>query len=254
MAWGVMTYMDIAFILILIISGIIGAVKGFAKQFFSFVSLIIIVVVAGLLCESLGSFLYPVFGKPIESGFVDWVKSKDVDGLFTTAQNWTNTANVEKALSMLGIPALINNLLGATIFPTFASFGESAVLVEVLPPVLAGWTMNTIAFVVITLILGIILFIVKRIVFKLIERPGISGVNRVLGALVSMVYTYAVLSVILMLVSTLLASMGLFTEIQEFLSTQSDLSIKGYLPIFHLMYNYNFIGEFIVKQFLMMKP
>ena len=60
------TYMDVALVAILLIAGIVGAVKGFANQFFSFISLIIIVIVAGCFCEKLAEALYPVFGESIE--------------------------------------------------------------------------------------------------------------------------------------------------------------------------------------------
>jgi uncharacterized membrane protein required for colicin V production len=254
MAWGVLSYMDIAFIVILLISAINGAVKGFAKQFFSLVAFIGIIIVAGFTCEWLGEFLYPVFGESIESGFKEWITKNDVEGLFTTAQNWTEQANVEKALTALKLPALISGLISGIITGAFASFGESAVLVDELPPVLAKWSVNVIAFVIILLLLAIVLIVIKHFVFKLVKKPGVSGVNRLLGCVISLVYTYAMLSVILMIISTLLTNVGLFTGIQQFLSEQAKLSAGGYFPVFNIMYTYNFVGQFLLKQFLMIIP
>ncbi|MBE5732421.1 MAG: hypothetical protein E7353_05210 [Clostridiales bacterium] len=259
-----LSYMDLAFIIILLISGITGAIKGFAKIMFSFLSFIIIVLVAGLLCEWVGGLLYPVFGKAIEGGFADWIKSNDVivqiEGvgevsLFNSPHDWTDSSKIDLALSSLGIPALIHNILTAIIYPTFASFGKEAVLAEKLPPVLARWVVNVIAFIILALVIALILFFIKRAVFKAIsKKPTLNRTNRILGCIVSLFYTYSMMSVILMIVGTLVTSMGLFTGVQEFFASQSNASANGWFPIFRFMYHHNFIGEFIIKQFLMMIP
>ncbi len=248
------SYMDLAFMIILLISGISGAIKGFVRQLFSLLSFVAIIVVAMLLCEWFGGIIYPVFGEAIEGGFADWIRSNDVEGIFTTAQDWTDTAKIDMALSAMGIPALIHKLLSAIIYPTITSFGKEAVLVESLPPVLARWVVNMIAFIAIALIMAIIMFFIKRAVFKAVRRSGLNGINRLLGCVFSLVYTYSVLSLVLMLVSTFVTSIGLFTGVQEFLTSQSIHSQSGWFPIFNFMYHYNFIGEFILKQFLMMIP
>ena len=249
---GIFSIMDVIFLAILIIAIIVGAFKGFAKQFFAFISFFIMILVASLLCEVLAEAFYPVFGTPMQAGYADWIKSNDPNHLFTTVIDWSKVEDVSGALSSLGIPALVGNLFGSVIVPTVKGFGECA-LVDKLAPVLTKWTLNVIFFVVIVILMGIILFIVKTIVFKIIDNhPSLGVANRILGAVVSFLYTYAVMSVIIMIVSSLLTSVGLFSAIQKFLVEQSNYSIKGAIPIFHFMYNYNFLGEFIVKQFLMM--
>ncbi|MBO5224675.1 MAG: CvpA family protein [Clostridia bacterium] len=242
-----LSFLDLVLLIVLIISAIVGLVKGFAQQFFSFISLIIVVTISCLLCEWFGQCLYPVFGKSMENGFAQWIIQKDVDGLFTTAQDWTNAATVTKALEILDVPPLISDLLSAVIESAFDSFGSSGVLCELLPRVLAKWAMTGIAFLVLLIMLSIIVFIVKCIVFKFVEKPGVSVVNRLLGALVGVVYTYAVWSVYLTLINTFVAGIPLFSFIQNLLVAQSNASINGWFPIFHFMYNYNFIGGLLIN-------
>lgn len=243
-----LSIMDLVLMIVLIISAIVGLVKGFAKQFFSFISLILVVTLSCLLCEWFGTCLYPVFGKSMQSGFAQWIISKDnAEHLFTTAQDWTNSDTIAQALGILGVPPLINNLLGAAIVPAFKSFGTSGILSELLPKVLAKWAMTGIAFLVLLIMLSIIVFIVKCIVFKFVEKPEISGINRLLGAVVGVLYTYAIWSVYLALINTFVAGIPLFTFVRDILVAQSSASINGWFPIFHFMYNYNFIGPLLIN-------
>lgn len=249
MVFGALTYLDLILAVLLIISAIVGAVKGFAKQFFSFISFFAIILVSVLLCELVGNLLYPVFGKGLEGVFESWVKSKDVDGLFTTAQNWTDSNNVSKALTTLGVPSILTGILGGVINSTFVSFGESAILLDVFPPVLAKWTTNAISFVLIAILMAIIVHFIKRAVFKLVKKPVIGGINRLLGCVVSLFYRYCLLSVALTLITALSSSVELLSSVHSFLTWQAQLSKEGFFPIFHFMQNYNFIGQFVVDTF-----
>ena len=249
---GIFTVLDLIFLVILAIAALVGLVKGFFKLIFSLISFVVTILLASLLCEALADALYPVFGTSIEASFADWIVSKDTNGMFTTVVDWSNVQDIAGVLSTLGSPALVGNIFGSAMVETVAGFGECA-LVDKFAPVLAKWTMNVISFVAIVIVVGIILLIIKIIVFKIIEgNTVISGINRLLGMLASLFYTYAVISVIIMLVSSLITSVGLFTFVQDFLAEQSALSQSGGFPLFYFMYNYNFLGEFIVNTVLTM--
>lgn len=60
------TYMDVVIIALLLIAGIMGAIKGFANQFFSLVALVLVVVIAGFFCDEVAGYLTPVFGDTIQ--------------------------------------------------------------------------------------------------------------------------------------------------------------------------------------------
>lgn len=242
------TYMDVAIIALLLIAGIMGAIKGFANQFFSLVSLVLVVVLAGFFCDEVATWISPVFGDTIQETFKEMVISNDIEGLFTTTQDWGTLTNSQttQILAHLGLPEFVANIVAPSFTETLSGLG-TCVLADALPPLLTQWSLNVICFVAMTLIIGIILVIVKNAVFKALQKPGLSAIDRIFGFIVSAVYTYAVLSVVLVLFMTFASDLGFLSDVQQFIVEQAELSFTGKVPLFYYMFNYNFIGDWVVQ-------
>ena len=242
------TYMDVIILAILLIAGIMGAIKGFANQFFSLVSLVLVVIVAGFFCDEVATYLAPVFGDGIQAGIKDMIVNNDIAGLFTTSQDWTSITNVQTQdlLEQIGFPPLVANLISPSFAETLRGFG-TAVLADALPPVLMQWTLNVICFVAMALIIGIILVLIKNAVFKALQKPVLSAIDRIFGFAVSAVYAYAVVSVLLVLFMTFAADLGFLSDVQQFIVEQAELSLTGQFPLYYYMFNYNFIGDWVIQ-------
>lgn len=245
------TYMDVAIVVILMIAGIVGATKGFAKQFFSLISLAVIVLVAVLLCDKLAGVVAPVFGEPIQDAFTDIMMKNDTNGLFTSTNNWALATDEYQTqiLGMLGIPSILAKIAVPAIGETVRGFGECA-LIEKLPPIVTEWAITVVCFIVIALLAAIVMLLIKKAVFKAIQNPGIGALNKFLGFVVSVVYSYALISIVLTVVTTLLSSLGFLAGVQEFIVEQAALSLEGKFPLFHYIYNYNFIGDWVMKNII----
>ena len=242
------TYMDVAIIVLLLIAGIMGAIKGFANLFFSLVSLVLVVVLAGFFCDEVATWISPVFGDTIQDSIRELVVNNDIEGLFTTTQDWGTLTNSQttQILAHLGLPEFVANIVAPSFTETISGFG-TCVLADALPPLLTQWTLNVICFVAMTLIIGIILVLIKNAVFKALQKPGLSALDRIFGFVVSTVYAYAVISVLLVLFMTFAADLGFLSDVQQFIVEQAELSLTGQVPVFHYMFNYNFIGDWVIQ-------
>ncbi len=255
MLFDAISYMDAAFIVVLLIYVVIGLFRGLAKQVFSLFGFLAAVVLAVLLCSAVAGWLKPMFGESLEGSFREWIVAKDsgieneADKLFTVAKNWTSEANVTAALTGLGLPSLLSGMFSGLVKTTFAEFGSSAVLADVLPPVLADWVLVAISFVALLIIFLILIAIIKMFVFKFIEVAHIGWLDKLLGVAGGALQAYVIVSVALTVLLTLLSNVPVLSGIQGFLAEQAQISAGGKFPIFHWIYSNNWIGNWLVSKF-----
>ena len=248
---GLMTYMDLAVLILAAIFLLIGLSQGFAKQLISLFGVLFVVIVSVLLCAQVASLISPLVRPPLESSFISLMQDKDAayveaDKIFTVVKDWTDESNVNMALTRLGLPSFLSGILYGTVSSIFASFG-TAKLVDVFTPILAGWALTAIAFVLLMIVLGVGVIIIKKLILKFASLPSVKNWDKFLGMILSLAKVYIGISLTLALVLTTLASVTLLSPIQNFLIWQANLSQGGKIPVFAFLVNNNFIGEWLIK-------
>ena len=248
---GTMTYMDLAVLILAAVFLLIGLSQGLAKQLLSLFGIVFVIAVSILLCVHVAALISPMFRPWLESSFTTLMQNKDAavaegDKIFTVEKDWTDDGNVNAALTALGLPAFLSGILYGTVSGIFADFG-TAKLIDVFPPVLAGWALTAISFLALVIILGVLVIVIKRLILKFASLPSVKDWDRILGMLLSLVKLYLGVSATLALILTTFASVSFLSPVQNFLIWQADLSQAGKVPVFSFLVNHNFIGEWLIK-------
>ena len=243
---------DLILLVIATISVISGLFRGLSKQLMSFIGFFLVFIVSLLLCAPLGEFIYTVFGGGLTESAREFMLNKDAlagneaDKIFTVIKDWTNEGNVNSAITALGFPGIVSALVG----DTFASFGDSAVLADVLPPVVAQWTLNGICFIILALVFGIVVSFIKKMLKELTEHPATNAIDKILGGVFALLSCYVVTSVIVCATLTFLPTVPFLSFAVDFINSQIELSASGSVPILNFIVNHNFIGQFVLSSIL----
>lgn len=168
---------------IILLSAIIGLVKGFAKQLFALCGFLTVLIVSILLCKVVARLL------PDESGLIfnrinDWLNGEVAKGsnelalIWNTPANWSDAETVKGALSAFGLPKILSFLVA----PLTKKLPDGAVLAETLPTALTQIANNVICCIVLFILLSIVVFILKRVFSKIIGKIHVLKiVDKVLG-------------------------------------------------------------------------
>lgn len=243
---------DLLLLIVAVIYLIRGLFRGLAKQMMSFVGFFLVFVVSLLLCSALGEFVFPVFGGGLQESVREFMIEKDAlltndaDKLFTIIKDWTNDANINSAVTALGFPGIISGLVKET----FVAFGDNAILVDVLPSVIAQWTINGICFVVLALVFGIIVSFIKKALKELTQHPATNVIDKLLGGVFALMSYYVVVSVIICAMVTFLPTVPFLSFVVDFINAQISLSETASIGILNFIVNHNFIGEFVLSAIL----
>ncbi len=207
-----------------LILGIVGLAKGFSKQLFALFGTLLVIVGAVLLSNVLADVLKPLLGNTIQTPLTEWMTGLDEGAdikWFTEAHDWTDIANVQYALTKLGLPAFLSGIVAAPIQKVFASFG-TAKLVEVLPPVMTQWALVAISFLLLVIVFSIVLALCKKLFAKATEIKLIGILDRLIGLVFGVAQAYllilAVFTVLSFIPNTFLP------QVQEAIRQQIDSS------------------------------
>lgn len=243
---------DLILLIIAVIYTFSGLFRGLSKQLMSFIGFALVFVVSLLLCAPLGEFIYPVFGGGLAQSAKDFMINKDAlvgndaDRIFTVVKDWTNEANVTSAITALGFPGVMSGL----VTDTFATFGDSALLVDVFPPIIAQWTLNGICFIILALVFGIIVSFIKKKLKELTEHPATNAIDKILGGVFALISCYVVTSVIISALLTFLPTVPFLSFLVDFINSQIELSASGSISILNFIVNHNFIGQFVLSSII----
>lgn len=243
---------DLILLIIVVITVISGLFRGLSKQLMSFIGFFLVFGVSLLLCSVLGEFIAPVFAGGLEDSVREFMLEKDAlvtneaDKLFTIAKDWTSEGNINSALTTLGFPGIISVLVK----DTFVAFGDSAVLCDVLPPVIAQWTLNGICFIFLSLVFGIVVSFIKKALKELTEHPVSNAVDKILGGVFALLSCYVVTSVVVCALVTFLPTVPFLSFAVDFINEQIALSESASLGILNFIVNHNFIGQFVLSAIL----
>ncbi len=225
---------------VILLGMIIGAKKGFIDQLFGILGTFGAIVGAILLCKTVGGLM------STDGAIFDKVSSLlsekfGEDPIYTTAYDWSNTANVNQALSTLGIPAFLSGLF-TNIFASFSPGGTPAVLSEVLPLEATKLVNYAIAFIVLLIVLAVIISILKKILTNIVKIPGISTLDKFLGFVLGAAFSALILVAICLGLSALT---GIITPIGNFLDNTVYSSYIGKYLEQLVTYISSLIGGFL---------
>lgn len=163
--------LDIVCGAVLLVFGLIGVFRGFARQIFKFVGFFAAIIGAFLLVKLAYDFLYGFdFFKNLLSAMA---KAFNTDG-------WLGA-------------------LGTKITEYAAKQGKTS------GELWAGYVMNAILFVVLSILIGLAFKLLKKIVFPIADMPVINVFDRILGLAYALVLTAVALALVMLFVNYVLA-------------------------------------------------
>ena len=179
---------DVVAIVFLLIAVITGISKGFAKQLLSLLGLVASIVVAVLLCTKVATFVtenMPGLYASVE-GFV----AKTLNIPTSAAQ--TREA-LEVAMAGSSVPAFLHEAI-------ISSIVESGFQVKLLAKV-TGWFLTVISFLFLLIVSRIVFGIIKKVIYKFVSLPVIRTVDKLLGAIFSLIKCTLLITIILLILS-----------------------------------------------------
>lgn len=175
--------MSIIFTAIILIAFIVGVVKGLIGAIISFLSSIGSVFFASLLSEPVGKLLYETsFSRVVYNPIFSWVSTQGEGMLNQTITPETKDEFLTQAFDALNIPELFRGPLNEVISSFIPQDGAN--LAEVLSESLTVYAMGAISFIVLTIVIFLLFFLLKKYAKKFNEIPVIGGFNRLLGGVV----------------------------------------------------------------------
>lgn len=185
-----MALLDVIALIAIIIALIVGLVKGFAKQALSILGFVAALIISFVLCGKLASFInqnIPAITNSLKAGIEKAI------GISSNALK--NEESLREMLGNSSIPAFLHELI--------ISLAIESDFEIVLVDVITGWTLNIISFVTLLILLSIGFAILKSVVHKIVSLPVVKTVDRVLGALFSVLKCLIVILIALSIASTI---------------------------------------------------
>lgn len=195
---------DIVCGVVLLLFALIGAIKGFARQIFKFLSFFAAIIGGFFLMKPVYDLLYGNL-----SFFKTWV---------------TNFADV------INKAKFITNLLG-----NYAeSVGKTAGLL------LSEYVFKLALFIVISIIVGLLFKLLKKIVFPIADMPVINVFDRILGLIYALAWAVIILVGLLLLTERVLAPN--IAAVKTFFDGQME---NGFVVGKYLMKYVNKTGDYL---------
>ena len=188
---------SIAYIVILVLSLLIGAKKGLMKMFFSLFGLIICIAGAALLAKPVAALISnnTSLDETIVSSVYDWflTKSPDVANVLTGSQA---EAAIPALLTSLNIPAIFQPNITAIVLAAIPTVVASEAIGIYIAQVVAEYTMIAGSFIILFILFLIVIYILKNLFKKLAEHSFVKSVDRTVGAVLGLVIGLVIVTVV----------------------------------------------------------
>ena len=145
---------------LLIIFVIVGFIKGFIKQLLGIAGTILALVLAALFCRPLVDIVR--YNTPVFSGLQDWIS-----GILPS---------IDKSV-IESYPAFLQNIFAPIL-------EDSATAIETVSESLTVIILSAAAFVLISVVVRIVVFVLGKLLSAIINKTPLSAINRLLGAAV----------------------------------------------------------------------
>ena len=217
---------DIVIIALLVLSGIIGFVKGFFKRLAGFLAFVGAIIVAFLLYKAVVNILSNTgLYSMIDEKLLDWFASKSE--AFSTTMGELGEEGIQTAIGSLGIPAFIRNFLLKDL-GTIIENNPDVTLGTYLATLLTNFALIAISFLIIFILALIILRIVFGFFKKLSESKTIGTLDRILGLAWGLVRTLITICLIMSFLSFIVSVPGIGDKINEFITSDMKLEEEGF--------------------------
>lgn len=187
---------SIIILLVVVIGAIRGAVKGFMYSLIKFLQVFVLFGAGFLLSKPIGDAL---FNTSIAANFISDLtpKIEGIGEIFAmTLPSENQLEFVEQALIGMKIPSFIADGLAELIL-NYVQIEGGQSLGAYIAQGLINYACIGIAFVIISIIVGIVILIFKGIAKSINKAPVLGFVNRVLGFVVCAVVTYLICDAIM---------------------------------------------------------
>ena len=182
--------LDVIALVLIIVALIVGLVKGFAKQILSILGFLTSLILAFVFADNLSSFIsnnIPSITENLRAGIEK--------AIGITQENINSEEVLRETLKGTSIPAFLHEVLVNLIV-------ESDFEIKILSTV-TTWVQNIICFVFLFIIFLILSALVKFIVKRFVTLPVVKTVDRILGAIFSILKTLIALLLVIVVASTL---------------------------------------------------
>lgn len=171
---------SIIFIIIILALAIIGYFKGFMSLILGFAKGLVTIIVSALLAKPVGALIFKTpIGSGMSNGINGWLVGKDE--IFTRVVSAENSGSiVNDALSKINIPEFIRNTVSKLIGDKFPLTNDVPIG-KFISDGLSNLICVMIAFLILALIIGVVFFILRKLLRGINKLPIIGWVNRVLG-------------------------------------------------------------------------
>lgn len=233
-----MDIISIIFIIIIIFFTIFGLAKGFIKTILIFSKGIISFIVASVFCSSLGSLLMLLpFVNSWNTSFATSLENKSI--IFSQTVYADDTDLISSALNELNIPSFLSNILAKKI--EIPSTG--AVLSTCISSQLIHMIMVLIAFIILLIGTRLILFILRKIISKIVESVSpLKFLNRTLGGILGCIMGLVIIWVTCYVFSILITIPAL-ESFSNYLTSQMKLDSNTF-TISKFFYEHNLLLYF----------
>lgn len=234
---------SIIFIVLLLISLIVGAAKGFLRELLAFGKVFAVIAAAILLCKPFGDFIFNLGGignniaNSYESGLIN--ANPDVFNQIVTTSN--KDVVIPAGLELLHIPSLFVKPLTSLILPFIT---ESGTVAHFVAKGLATYTTIAIAFVIIMILGAIIFALLGHLAKKVHNAPVIGSFDKILGLFLGAAICYLLIDAALFGLSFLLVNENGFTN---WVSTTMYLKNDSVNTISKWMYENNLTSRIVAS-------
>ena len=233
--------MSIIFVVIILVAFIVGVVKGLIGAIVSFLSSLGSIFFASLFCEPVGNLLYGTgVSRVVYNPIFSWVSTQGDGMLNQTITAETKDEFLTQAFDALKIPELFRGVLNEMISSFIPQDGAN--LAEVLSESLTLYAMSAISFVVLTIVIFLLFFMLKKFAKKFNKIPVIGGFNRFLGGVIGIGIGLTVCSIICFGISFLSTyNVSFATDLLSVMKIDDD----SVWTLSKVIYNNNFILSLI---------
>lgn len=234
-------WLSIVIIVLVLIFVIKGLFDGLIKSILSIASGILVLVVSILVAKPLGNMLFNTgLGESLTNSLTSSLVSIN-EGAFNTPIPATNQEEaIAAVLTSLQVPGFLSGILSKLILSLITIEGEGTI------GFLLGKALSQYIFYFLS---GLVIFILLKVVFLIItiatknfnKIPVVGPINRVLGAVLGLLYSFVIVSVVIYGVSLLMT----ISEVKEYFTALLHLNDPEVWSISKWFLNNNFIHKII---------
>lgn len=227
-------YIDLAVIVIVLIFGIVGLVKGFFKSIISLLGFFGSLALAIAFRNEVCALINRLFNLQVSIESFLSVKFGEISPLLTTPME--NSSEMITAINSTNLNSVLKGLFCG--LATKADFTIPISVADIVVEPIASICVTILAVLALFLIIRLAVFILDKTIGKLIkDGKAFSGLNRFLGFLFGLCKGTIFLFVIMAIASGL----SLIPSVAEFVNTNIETT-------YITKYGYNVVNEIIVKE------